>query len=199
MSRSGILFLVSGPSGSGKSTLCRRLAKEGEAEFSVSCTTRKPRPGEEHGREYFFLGEEEFAARIASGDFLEHALVHGNHYGTLRSEVIGRLSSGTDVVMDIDVQGAAQVRSCDDESIHIALVDLFVMPPDEDELAARLNGRGTDSPEVIELRLRNAIDEMRHWPEYKYRLLSATHEEDYAKFKSLLIGERLRVARLKKE
>ena len=199
MSRTGILFLVSGPSGSGKSTLCRRLAKEGEAEFSVSCTTREPRPGEEHGRDYFFLGEEEFAARIAAGDFLEHALVHGNHYGTLRSEVIGRLSSGTDVVMDIDVQGAAQVRSCDDESIHIALVDLFVMPPDEDELAARLNGRGTDSPEVIELRLRNAIDEMRHWPEYKYRLLSATHEEDYAKFKALLIGERLRVARLKKE
>ena len=199
MSRTGILFLVSGPSGSGKSTLCRRLAKEGEAEFSVSCTTREPRPGEEHGRDYFFLGEEEFAARIAAGDFLEHALVHGNHYGTLRSEVIGRLSSGTDVVMDIDVQGAAQVRSCDDESIHIALVDLFVMPPDEDELAARLNGRGTDSAEVIELRLRNAIDEMRHWPEYKYRLLSATHEEDYAKFKALLIGERLRVARLKKE
>ena len=197
MSRTGILFLVSGPSGSGKSTLCRRLAKEGEAEFSISCTTRQPRPGEEHGREYYFLGNEEFAARAAAGEFLEHALVHGNHYGTLRSEVIGRLASGIDVVMDIDVQGAAQVRYCDDESIHIALVDLFVMPGDEEELAKRLKGRGTDSAEVIELRLRNAIDEMRHWPEYKYRLLSATHEEDYTKFKSLLVGERLRVARLR--
>ena len=197
MSRTGILFLVSGPSGSGKSTLCRRLAKQGEAEFSISCTTRQPRPGEEHGREYYFLGNEEFAARAAAGEFLEHALVHGNHYGTLRSEVIGRLASGIDVVMDIDVQGAAQIRSCDDESIHIALVDLFVMPTDEEELAKRLKGRGTDSSEVIELRLRNAIDEMRHWPEYKYRLLSATHEEDYTKFKSLLVGERLRVARLR--
>ncbi|MCW1923702.1 guanylate kinase [Luteolibacter arcticus] len=194
--RSGILYLVSGPSGSGKSTLCRRLAAEGEAEFSVSCTTRTPRFGETHGKEYFFLTVAEFEAKIAAGEFLEHALVHGNHYGTLRSEVIGRLAAGTDVVMDIDVQGAAQVRACDDESIRLSLVDLFVMPPDEDELATRLRGRGTDSDEVIALRLRNAIDEMHHWPEYRYRLLSATPEEDYAKFKSLLFGERMRVSRL---
>ena len=197
MARTGILFLVSGPSGSGKSTLCRRLAEEGEAQFSVYCTTRKPRPGEEHGREYYFLSAEEMIRREEAGDFLEHALVHGNHYGTLRSEVTERLSAGIDVVMDIDVQGAALVRSCEDPAIRLALVDLFVMPQDEAELAKRLNGRGTDSAEVIELRLRNAIDEMRHWPEYRYRLLSATHEEDYAKFKALLIGERLRVARLK--
>ena len=197
MARTGILFLVSGPSGSGKSTLCRRLAKDGEAEFSISCTTRQPRFGETHGREYYFLSTEEFIAKAEAGDFLEHALVHGNHYGTLRSEVIGRLAAGIDVVMDIDVQGAAQVRSCDDESIRIALVDLFVMPPDEEELARRLNGRGTDSAEVIELRLLNAIDEMRHWPEYRYRLLSATHEEDYGQFKALLVGERLKVSRLR--
>lgn len=197
MSRSGILFLVSGPSGSGKSTLCRRLTEEGEAQFSISCTTRKPRPGEEHGREYYFLSAEEMIRREKAGDFLEHAIVHGNHYGTLRSEVTGRLAAGIDVVMDIDVQGAALVRACADPAIRLALVDLFVMPPDEAELARRLNGRGTDSPEVIQLRLRNAIDEMRHWPEYKYRLLSATHEEDYAKFKALLMGERLRVDRLK--
>lgn len=195
--RSGILYLVSGPSGSGKSTLCRRLAAEGEAEFSVSCTTRQPRFGETHGREYYFLSTEEFQAKVAAGEFLEHALVHGNHYGTLRSEVIGRLAGGTDVVMDIDVQGAAQVRACDDESIRAALVDLFVMPPDEDELAARLRGRGTDSDEVIALRLCNAIDEMRHWPEYRFRLLSGTPEEDYARFKSLLFGERMRVSRLR--
>jgi guanylate kinase len=196
--RSGILYLVSGPSGSGKSTLCRRLAAEGEAEFSVSCTTRLPRFGETHGKEYFFLTVEEFEEKVAAGEFLEHALVHGNHYGTLRSEVIGRLAEGIDVVMDIDVQGAAQVRACDDESIRLALVDLFVMPPDEDELASRLRGRGTDSDEVIALRLRNAIDEMHHWPEYRYRLLSGTPEEDYAKFKALLFGERMRVSRLSK-
>ena len=197
--RSGILYLVSGPSGSGKSTLCRRLAAEGEAEFSVSCTTRQPRSGETHGKEYFFLTVAEFEEKVAAGDFLEHALVHGNHYGTLRSEVLGRLAAGIDVVMDIDVQGAAQVRACDDESIRLALVDLFVMPPDEEELASRLRGRGTDSDEVIELRLRNAIDEMHHWREYRYRLLSATPEEDYARFKSLLTGERMRVSRLRAE
>lgn len=196
MNRSGILYLVSGPSGSGKSTLCRRLAAEGEAEFSISCTTRPPRPGEAHGREYHFLSPAEFDERVGAGHFLEHALVHGNHYGTLRSEVLGRLAGGIDVVMDIDVQGAALVRECADPAIRLALVDLFVMPPDEAELAARLNGRGTDSAEVIELRLRNAIDEMRHWPEYRYRLLSATPDEDYARFKALLIGERLRVDRL---
>ena len=194
--RSGILFLVSGPSGSGKSTLCRQLEGEGEAEFSVSCTTRAPREGERDGVEYFFLSPDEFSKRVDAGDFLEHAEVHGNRYGTLLSEVIGRLSEGTDVVMDIDVQGAAQVRACKDEVIQRALVDLFVMPPDEDELAARLTGRGTDSEEVIALRLRNAIEEMSHWPSYRYRLLSATREEDYSRFKALLVAERLRVSRL---
>ncbi|MDB6077102.1 MAG: gmk [Akkermansiaceae bacterium] len=196
MSRTGILYLVSGPSGSGKSTLCRRLAAEGEAEFSISCTTRAPRPGEEHGREYFFLSHEVFAARAGEGEFLEHATVHGNRYGTLRSEVLERLAAGTDVVMDIDVQGAAQVRACEDEAIRLALVDLFVMPPNEEELSKRLVGRGTDSDEVIALRMLNAIGEMRHWTEYRYRLLSATHEEDYQRFKALLVAERLRVSRL---
>jgi guanylate kinase len=194
--RTGILLLVSGPSGSGKSTLCRRLEDEGETSFSVSCTTRAPREGELHERDYYFLSEEEFLRRVEAGDFIEHAKVHGNHYGTLRSEVIGRLEKGVDVVMDIDVQGAAQVRACEDEVIQKSLVDLFVMPPSEKELAARLTGRGTDSDEVIALRLKNAIEEMSHWPKYRYRLVSSTREEDYARFKALLIGERMRVSRL---
>lgn len=197
MNRTGILFLVSGPSGSGKSTLCRRLEGEGEAEFSVSCTTRAPREGEKHGSEYYFLSTEEFDAKVAAGEFLEHAEVHGNKYGTLRSEVLDRLAEGKDVVMDIDVQGANQVRTCEDPAIQRALVDLFVMPPNERELEARLTGRGTDSEEVIALRLRNAIEETAHWPEYRYRLLSATREEDYSRFKALLLAERLRVSRLK--
>ncbi|MBK1826738.1 guanylate kinase [Haloferula rosea] len=196
MKRTGILFLVSGPSGSGKSTLCRRLEGEGEAEFSVSCTTRDPREGEKHGSEYYFLSTDEFDRKVGAGEFLEFAEVHGNKYGTLRSEVIDRLLDGKDVVMDIDVQGAAQVRGCEDPAIQRALVDLFVMPPDERELAARLTGRGTDSEEVIALRLKNAIEEMAHWPEYRYRLLSATREEDYSRFKALLVAERLRVSRL---
>ena len=193
--RTGILLLVSGPSGSGKSTLCRQLTGEGEANFSVSCTTRPPRENEVDGRDYHFLTPDEFAARVAAGGFLEHAEVHGNHYGTLKSEVLERISAGTDVVMDIDVQGAAQVRAIRDEAITRALVDVFVMPADEAELEARLTGRGTDSPEVIALRLRNAIDEMKHWPEYTYRLVSTTRENDYERFKSLLLSERLRVSR----
>ncbi len=193
--RDGILFLVSGPSGSGKSTLCRRLRAEGEAEFSVSCTTRTPREGEIDGKDYHFLTRDEFERRIADGEFLEHAEVHGNFYGTLRSEVVERIRGGRDVVMDIDVQGAAQVRAIEDGAIRHALVDLFVMPPDERELEDRLRGRGTDDEGTIRLRLRNAIEEMSHWPEYTYRLVSATREEDYAKFKSLLIAERMRVSR----
>ena len=194
--RTGILLVVSGPSGSGKTTLCRRLAAEREAHYSISCTTRQPRPGETADLDYHFLSPDAIAARVAAGEFLEHALVHGNHYGTLRSEVLGHLGAGTDVVMDIDVQGAAQVRACTDPEIQRARVDLFVMPPSEAELLARLTGRGTDSAATIALRMANAIEEMRHWPSYTYRLLSASHEEDYARFKALLTAERLRVSRL---
>ena len=196
-SRTGTLLLVSGPSGSGKTTLCRRLSDEDEAHYSISCTTREPREGEVNGRDYHFLDREDFKARIAAGDFLEHAEVHGNHYGTLKSEVLDFISDGRDVVMDIDVQGADQVRACDDAEIRAALIDLFVMPPSEEELRARLTGRGTDAEEVIALRMKNALEEMEHWPKYSYRLLSATREEDYLNFKSLILAERLRVARLK--
>ena len=157
-SRTGILFVVSGPSGSGKTTLCRQLADDGEARYSTSCTTRPARPGERDGVDYHFLGTDEFTRRIDAGDFLEHANVHGNHYGTLKSEVLQHISQGADVVMDIDVQGAALVRACDDPHIRTAIVDLFVMPPSEDELRIRLTGRGTDTEEVIAVRMRNALD-----------------------------------------
>jgi guanylate kinase len=195
-SRTGILLLVSGPSGSGKTTLCRRLADDQEAHYSISCTTRAARPGEVDGRDYFFLSREAFAEKVAAGDFLEHATVHGNSYGTLKCEVLQFIQRGIDVVMDIDVQGAAQVRACTDPEIRRSLIDLFVMPPTDEELAARLTGRMTDSPEVIALRLKNAIEEMSHWHKYQYRLISATREEDYIRFKALLIAERLRVSRI---
>lgn len=195
--RTGILLLVSGPSGSGKTTLCRRLANEGEAVYSTSCTTRLPREGERHGHDYHFLSHEDFSTRVAAEDFLEHAEVHGNFYGTLKSEVLGHIAAGTDVVMDIDVQGADQVRACNDPTIKTALVDLFVMPPTKDELLKRLTGRGTDSDDVIALRMENALGEIEHSAKYSYHLLSGTHEEDYLKFKSLLVAERLKATRLK--
>ena len=194
--RKGILLVVSGPSGSGKTTLCRRLSDEGEAEYSVSCTTRCARPGEVDGRDYHFLSRESFLAKRDSGEFLESAEVHGNLYGTLKFEVTGRLSQGADVVMDLDVQGAAQVRTCADEAIRLSAIDLFVMPASDEELYARLSGRGTDSAEVIALRMTNALEEMRHWREYTYRLLSGSREEDYARFRSLITAERMRVSRL---
>jgi guanylate kinase len=196
LQRTGILLVVSGPSGSGKTTLCRRLAGENEAHYSISCTTRFPRPGETDGMDYHFLSREQFLSKRENGEFLESAEVHGNLYGTLRSEVIQYLQAGQDVVMDLDVQGAEHVRKCEDASIQKASVDLFVMLADEQELFKRLSGRGTDSAEVIELRMKNAIEETLHWPEYTYRLLSGTQEEDYTRFKSLIIAERLRVSRI---
>lgn len=195
--RTGILFVVSGPSGSGKTTLCKRLSHTGLARHSISCTTRAPRSGEVDGEHYHFISLPEFEAKLEAGEFLESALVHGNRYGTLRSEVLQYLETGADVVMDIDVQGAAQVRASDDVAIQRSLVDLFVMPESEDELRVRLVGRGTDSDEVIALRMKNALVEIAHWPEYTYRLLSRTPEEDYAQFESLLMAERLRVSRAK--
>jgi guanylate kinase len=194
--RTGILLVVSGPSGSGKTTLCRRLAESGEAHYSISCTTRAPRPGEVNGKDYHFLTLQDFQQRLDAGDFLENAVVHENLYGSLKSEVIAFLQAGTDVVMDIDVQGADQIRSCQDPEIQRAFVDLFVMPPSEEELRARLSGRGTDSEEIIALRMANALDEMKNWNRYAYCLLSTTKESDYAKFQSLVTSERLRVARL---
>ncbi len=194
--RTGILLVVSGPSGSGKTTLCRRLAESGEAHYSISCTTRAPRPGEVNGKDYHFLTLQDFQQRLDAGDFLENAVVHENLYGSLKSEVIAFLQAGTDVVMDIDVQGADQIRSCQDPEIQRAFVDLFVMPPSEEELRTRLSGRGTDSEEIIALRMANALDEMKNWNRYAYCLLSTTKESDYAKFQSLVTAERLRVARL---
>lgn len=195
--RTGILYLVSGPSGSGKTTLCRRLSNEGEASYAISCTTRAPRPGEENGKDYFFLSIPEFKDKVAAGEFLEYAEVHGNFYGTLVSEVVSKLEEGTDVVLDIDVQGAAQVRETSNQTVRNALVDIFIMPPSEEELHNRLSGRGTDSAEVIATRMKNSLEEMQHWPKYTFRLVSGTHEEDYAFFKSLLHGERLRISRLR--
>lgn len=194
--RTGILLVVSGPSGSGKTTLCRRLADEGEARYSISCTTRLPRPGEIDGRDYHFLTQEKFLEKRAHGEFLESAEVHGNLYGTLRSEVSDQLKLGLDVVMDLDVQGAEQVRSSAYKVIQESAVDLFVMPVNEEELLARLSGRGTDSADVIALRMKNALEEMSHWRKYTYRLFSGSQEDDYEQFKSLLIAERMRISRL---
>ena len=191
-----MLLLVSGPSGSGKTTLCRRAADANLANYAISCTTRTPRPGETHGTDYFFLTTEEFKQKINDNQLLEYAEVHGNYYGTLKSEVFTHIQAGKDVVMDIDVQGADHIRNCDDPLIQQALVELFVMPESEAELLKRLTGRGTDSQEIIDTRMKNSLEEMQQWDKYTYCLLSSDRETDYQKFQSILTSESLRVSRL---
>ena len=181
----GTLLIVSGPSGSGKTTLCRRAEANGLTAYSISCTTRQPRPGEQDGVDYHFLTPEVFAAKVAAGEFLEHATVHGNSYGTLKADIIDLLQQGKNVVMDIDVQGAASIRSCDDAIIRRAYADVYIHVPAA-ELEARLRGRQTDSEDVIRLRLHNAAMEDARQGEYQYALVSGDREADYARFLSLL-------------
>lgn len=193
--RLGVLLVVSGPSGSGKTTLCRQLADMGEVVYSVSCTTRAPRSGEVHGRDYFFLSEQEFQDHIERDEFFEHARVHGNLYGTLKTYVKQNLERGADVVMDIDIQGAAQVRSCNDALVQRCLTDVFILPPSVEALKERLSNRGTENDEKLSLRLSNALTEIAQWHTYTYALVSGTREHDLDRFRALLVAERLRVIR----
>jgi guanylate kinase len=190
--RIGLLIVVSGPSGSGKTTLCRKACEAGEAVFSVSCTTRSPRPGEVDGKDYFFLTDAEFLAKVERGELFEHAKVHNHWYGTLKSHVFENIRRGIDVLLDIDVQGAVQVRACEDELLKKCFLDVFILPPSVEELRNRLSGRGTEDPATFELRMANAIAEMEHWPRYDYTLVSSTREEDEARFRALIKAERMR-------
>ena len=188
-SRSGILFVVSAPSGAGKTTLVEAIRKTPNVFYSVSCTTRAPRSGEINGQNYQFLSETEFCARVDAGDFLEHAQVHGDFYGTLREPVVTNLRNGTDVLIDIDTQGAASIRDGNDPFIGGALVDIFIMPPNLDELRRRLRKRGTETDEQIERRLKNGAREMERWQEYRYTIISRSMEEDLQKFRQIMAAE----------
>ena len=188
--RLGILFVVSAPSGAGKSTLLNALRQTPDFVYSVSCTTRAPRPGEVDGEDYHFVSVEEFQRRLAAGDFLEHAQVHDNYYGTLREAVIEQLRAGVDVMLDIDVQGARQVRADTNEEIQTSVADVFIMPPSMEELRRRLTKRGTETPDQIETRLRNAATEMEVWRDYRYTIISGSVEEDLQKFRAIMRAER---------
>ncbi len=199
-----ILLVVSAPSGAGKTTLCERLRAEfPRIVYSVSCTTRAPRSGEQDGRDYHFLSEAEFLRRVAAGDFLEYACVHGHYYGTLRGPVAVALADGRDVLMDIDVQGATQIRSVirgapNEDLLRRAYVDVFIEPPSIDALRARLEKRGQDSPETIARRLTQAIEEMTHRDKYGYIIVNDVLEAAYDRLRAVFLAEHCRTERHQK-
>jgi guanylate kinase len=191
--RKHLLFVISAPSGAGKSTLLNGIRHFGDFEYSVSCTTRRPRPGERDGVDYHFLSREAFEAEIRRENLLEWAEVHGNYYGTLRSEVLDRLSRGVDVLVDVDVQGARSIRACGDPRITGVLVDVFLAPPSMADLERRLRNRGTETAEQLQTRLTNASKEMNCWNEYAYLLVSGLPAEDQERFRAIMTAERLRI------
>ncbi len=173
-----MLIVISAPSGAGKSTLCDRLLQDyPEIVYSVSCTTREPRGAEEDGIDYHFLSRAAYDRLVAEKAFLEHAEVHGNGYGTLEAPIRGAVAEGLSVVMDIDVQGAGQVRSRieslpENDPLRAGFVDIFVLPPSVEALRERLLARGEDSPAVIDRRLRNAADELAQADQYRFRVVN---------------------------
>jgi guanylate kinase len=195
-SRYGILFVISAPSGAGKTTLCDALRQTPDFVYSVSCTTRPVRASEIEGEDYQFVSETDFLARVKAGEFLEHAKVHDHYYGTLLKPIISNLKNGVDVLIDIDTQGAATIRNCKDEFVRQALTDVFIMPPDLEELRRRLTKRGTETKAQIEVRLVTAAREMELWRDYRYTIISRSVEEDLLKFRHIMGAERYLSRRL---
>ena len=194
--RSGILFVVSAPSGTGKTTLCTNVRQTPDLVYSVSCTTRPQRPGEKDGVDYFFLTPADFEKKMKTGEMLEYADVYGHYYGTPKGPVLEHLAAGRDVLLDIDVQGARQIRGSRDSKIQEALADIFIMPPDLEELRRRLQGRGTENAQQIAKRIQAADAEMADWKSYRYTILSSSMEEDLIKFRAIIRAERYLSRRL---
>ncbi len=185
---SGSLFVVAAPSGAGKSSLVGALlAQEPDIRLSISCTTRAPRPGEKHGREYFFLSEAEFAERQANGEFLESACVHGNYYGTSRIVIEEQTQAGKDVLLEIDWQGARQVRAQFPEAVGI-----FILPPSVAVLEQRLRSRGQDSDDVIARRVQAADGEIAHAPEFDYVIINDKFETALSQLAAIARATRCR-------
>lgn len=189
MKRKGLLIILSSPSGAGKSTLARRLmAWDPAMRFSVSATTRAPRPGEVEGRDYCFRSREAFEAMVANGEMLEHAEVFGNLYGSPRAPVEAAMAEGRDTIFDIDWQGGQQVSQAMGKDV----VSIFVLPPSIAELERRLRARGQDSDAVIDGRMARSEAEISHWAEYDYVLINDDIDRTEADLKTILAAERMR-------
>jgi guanylate kinase len=191
-----LLVIVSGPSGGGKTTLCEGILEANATSTvrAITCTTRPPRDGEKDGVDYFFLDADSFLKRVQAGHFLEHATVHGNSYGTLRSEVLAKLRQNKDVLLSVDVQGAAAITSRAEEEAELqrALVTVFITPPSLAILEERLRKRGKDSPEVIKRRLGVARHEVAQWRNFDYLIVSASKREDTERMQAIMLAEKLR-------
>ena len=187
----GLLIVVSGASGTGKGTICKKILDElPEVAYSISATTRAPRFGEVDGREYYFLTRDEFNTWIADGKFLEFAEVHGNFYGTPLNKITERINRGEDILLEIDVQGALNVKKKFPEGVYI-----FLLPPSLAELKRRIEGRGTETPESLALRLENAVAEIKVGLEYDYAVVNDKIDDAAAQIKAILIAERCKVRR----
>jgi len=186
----GHLYVVAAPSGAGKTSLVRALlAQEPSVRFSISYTTRQQRPTEQHGRDYFFVDKNTFEGMVAEGDFLEHAQVFDNYYGTSKTQVKELLAQGANVILEIDWQGAQQIRRAMPDCHSI-----FILPPSRAELENRLRGRGTDDEQIIQRRLRDAVSDMSHWREFDYVVVNNDFEQALQELKSIVRrqGESLR-------
>lgn len=193
-----LILLISAPSGGGKTTVCEQLlATTPSLTRAITCTTRPARTGERDGVDYHFLAPDTFTRRVAAGEFLEHANVYGHHYGTLRSELLDRIAQGRDVLLNIDVQGAASVRAqaAQDPRLARSLITVFLTPPSFQVLEARLRKRGQDSEAVIQRRLAVARSELEHWRQFDYLVLSTTIPEDLRRVMAIYEAERMRSAR----
>lgn len=195
-------LVLSGPSGAGKSSIYHPALKRLSGfEFSVSCTTRHPRDGEVDGKDYYFISPEEFEKKISGNEFAEYAEVHGNYYGTLKSELVSRMEKGIDVLLDIDVQGAEQLRNlCSSDPVFGKSCEfLFIAPPSFAELEKRLRSRGTESEDVVRRRLQNAHGELGRWREYEYIIINNVLDNAVDEFVALVTALRMKTVRFGKE
>jgi guanylate kinase len=187
--RRGLMFVLSSPSGAGKTTLSRRLLEQEEGvAMSVSVTTRAPRPGEVDGKDYYFIDTLKYDAMVEAGDLLEHAVVFDNKYGTPKKQVMDSLSSGRDVLFDIDWQGTRQLA----QTCRADLVSVFILPPTLDELERRLRSRAQDSEEVVQKRMARAVDEISHWEEYDYVVVNEDLDKAMEHIRRILYAERFK-------
>lgn len=197
--KSPLLVLISAPSGGGKTTLCEQLlAARPNMTRAITCTTRPPREGERDGTHYYFLTADQFLKRLQAGNFLEHATVYGHSYGTLKSEVLGKLRQGKDVLLNVDVQGAATIREKAQNELELreSLVTVFLTPPSLAVLEQRLRKRGTDSDAVIQKRLSVARQEIAQWKHFDYLLLSGSIGEDLRRIQAIVEAEQMRSNRV---